>query len=244
VEFRAYAATLLRHWALILALAILAALAAYAYSARAPRVYRATAQLSVTPSVVDYFTGEAVRNLLNNYSARLRTRLFADQIAASTQPSLSADQVAGKVRAVAVPTEYRIAIEVDDADPGLAQNVANAAATAFVATIRAENEGKDKHDVAVSIMERADLPAAPVSPRPKRDALGAGILGALLGIGLAFLLEFWDDSVRGADEAAALFGWPILGTIPRPDSAAGKASHTTGWGRAPALIQERLRTGR
>jgi capsular polysaccharide biosynthesis protein len=244
VEFRAYASTLIRHWAIILALAILAALAAYGYSARAPRVYRATAQLSVTPSIVDYFTGEAVRNLLNNYSLRLRSRLFAEQIAASAQPALPVEQVAGKVQAVASPSEYRIAIQVDDPDPALAQRIANAAANAFVATIRAENEGKDKHDVAVSVMERADLPGAPVSPRPKRDALGAGVLGALIGVGVAFLLEFWDDSVRGVDEAAGLFGWPVLGTIPEAPPVGRVPRGTLGLGRAPARLQHRFRPGR
>ncbi len=244
MEFRAYAGTLARHWVVIVALAALAALAAYGYSLRAPRVYRATAQLSVTPSVVEYFTGEAVRGLLNNYSARLRSRLFAEQIAANVSPPLPAEQVAGKVRAVAAPSEYRIAIEVDDADPALAQRLANAAANTFVATIRAENEGREKRDVTVTLLERADYPAAPVSPRPKRDALGAAVLGGLIGVALAFLLEFWDDSVKSADEAADLLGWPVLGTIPVDRSTGRGAAAPVGLRRAPALLQQIMRAGR
>jgi capsular polysaccharide biosynthesis protein len=123
--------------------------------------------------------------------------------------------LAGKVKAVAAPSEYRIAIEVDDADPVRAQAIANAAADAFVQQIRAENEGKEKRDISIAVLERADLPGAPFAPRPKRDAAGAAVAGALIGLALAFLLEFWDDSVKTAAEAATLLDLPVLGTIPR-----------------------------
>jgi capsular polysaccharide biosynthesis protein len=239
VEFRAYARTLLRFWALILALAALAALAAFGYSLRAPRIYRATAQLSVTPSVIEFFTGEAVQRLLSNYSLRLRSRLFAAQLADSARPALKPEQVAGKIRAVAAPSDYRIDIEVDDADPAVAQQVANAAATAFVGQIRDENAGKDRHDIAIDILEYADQPASPVSPRPKRDALGAGILGGLIGVGLAFLLEYWDDSVKSAEEASTLLGLPVLGAIPGTDGRRGVAALLRAFRAPPAPAMNR-----
>jgi capsular polysaccharide biosynthesis protein len=215
LEYRAYARVVLKRWLLIVVLAALAAGAAFAYAARAPRIYRATAQLSVTPSIVDYFTGEAIQRLLSNYSQVLRSKLFAAQYGPRLSPPASADALAGKVKAVAAPSEYRIAIEVDDPDPARAQQIANAAADAFVAKLRAENEGKEKRDVAVDVLERADAPGAPVSPRPKRDALGAAVLGAGIGVVTAFLLEFWDDSIKSAAEAAAVLQLPVLGTIPR-----------------------------
>ena len=215
MEYRTYARILWRRWPLIAALALLAAAAAYGRGLQSPRLYRATAQLSVTPSVVEFFTGEAVQRLLNNYALRLKSRPFAEVLAARLQPPATAGEVIGKVRAVAAPPEYRIAIEVDDIDPARAQQIANAAAAAFVDQIRAEIAGKERHDISIDILERADLPEAPISPRPKRDSLGAAILGGLIGGALAFLLEFWDNTVRSAAEAASLFDLPVLGAIPR-----------------------------
>lgn len=214
MEYTAYARTVLRRWPLVLGLMLLAGLTAYTYGARAPRVYRATAQLSVTPSVVEFFTGEAIQRLLSNYSLQLRSRIFAAEVAPRLQPPATVDQVAGKVRAVAAPAEYRIAIEVDDGDPVRAQQIANAAAAAFVDRIRAENAGREKRDIAIDVLEWAEVPATPVSPRPRRDAFGAAILGAVIGIALAFVLEWWDDTFTTADEAAAALGMPLLGAIP------------------------------
>src|SRR5688500_7208428 len=215
MELRHYAHALLRRWPLIFLFAILAAGGAFAYSAQAPRVYRATAQLSVTPSIVDFFTGEAVQRLLNNYALRLRTHTFAAEFA--PRANATADEVAGKVRAVAAPNEFRISIEVDDADALRAQRIANAAAFGFVEKLRSETaarEKQDRQDVYVEVLEPAGLPAAPFSPRPRRDALGGALVGILLAGALALLLEAWDDSVRDADEAHQLLGLPVLAAIP------------------------------
>jgi succinoglycan biosynthesis transport protein ExoP len=195
VELRAYARTLLRRWWLPVGFAVLAAAVAYAVAAQAAPTYRATAQLSVLPSVVDFFTGEAVQRLLNNYSLQLKSRAFAGLVAeqlgapgGATSPQ--ADQVFGKIKAVASPSEYRIAIEVDDPDPQRARDVANAAARAFVEKIRAENAGRERRDIEVQVLDLASTPGSPVSPRPLRSALGAVVLGAAVGVGAAFLLEY------------------------------------------------------
>lgn len=217
MEFRSYVRVLRRRWLVIAICAVLAAGTAYAYAAPAPRIYRATAHLSVTPSVVDFFTGEAVQRLLNNYALQLRSRAFASDVARWLPAS--AGNVAGKIRAVAAPAEYRIGIEVDDTDPQVAQMIANAAADAFVARIRADIAGKERHDIAIDILDHAEVPGSPVSPRPKRDALGAGIAGAMIGAAAALLLEFLDDTIKTADEAASLLGLPVLGTLPRVTKA-------------------------
>jgi capsular polysaccharide biosynthesis protein len=215
MELRHYAHALLKRWPLIALFAVLAAGGAFAYSSQAPRVYRATAQLSVTPSIVDFFTGEAVQRLLNNYALRLRSHTFAAELA--PRAGATADEVSGKVRAIAAPSDFRISIEVDDADPVRAQRIANAAAFGFVEKLRAETaarEKQDRQDVYVEVLEPAGLPAAPFSPRPRRDALGGALVGVLLAGALALLLEAWDDSVRDVAEAHSLLGLPILAAIP------------------------------
>jgi len=236
MEYRLYARIILRRWLLIVALAVVAAAAAFGYASRAPRIYRAMAQLSVTPSIIEYFTGEAVQRLMSNYALQLGSKLFAAQIGERLQPAETADQLAGKVHAIAVPSEYRIAIQVDDPDPQRAQAIANAAASAFVDKIQREAAGRDRYDITVQPLEWADLPATPISPRPKRDALGAGVLGAVIGVALAFLLEFWDDTYKSAEEAANALGLPVLGAIPRLLPAAPVARERQRVARVPVAV--------
>ncbi len=59
----------------------------------------------------------------------------------------------------------------------------------------------------------------PVSPQPVRDGLIAALAGLILGIGIAFLLEFIDDRIRTKDDLErAVPDLPVVGVIPElPD---------------------------
>ncbi len=64
------------------------------------------------------------------------------------------EELAGKVRAVAAPNEFRISVEVDDADPRRAQQIANAAAYSWVEKVRAEaasRPNQEKQDIYLEV---------------------------------------------------------------------------------------------
>lgn len=64
------------------------------------------------------------------------------------------------------------------------------------------------------IVGRASVPDAPSSPKPKRDAAIALVVGALLGLGLAFLLNVLDRRVKSIEDFERLYGFPALTSIP------------------------------
>jgi capsular exopolysaccharide synthesis family protein len=66
----------------------------------------------------------------------------------------------------------------------------------------------------VRIIERALVPSSPVNPQNMQSLFLAAIIGLALGIGIIFLLDFMDDSIRYPEEAARILGAPFLGLIP------------------------------
>lgn len=64
----------------------------------------------------------------------------------------------------------------------------------------------------ISIQDPAEKPIEPVRPKKRLNVLLSIILGALGGIGLAFFLEYLDDTVKSGDDLQAL-GWPLIGSI-------------------------------
>ena len=69
----------------------------------------------------------------------------------------------------------------------------------------------------------AAVPTSPVAPQPVRTGVLALLFGLVLGLGLAFLREFLDDSVKSKDDFERVApGIPVLGLIPVVSAWRGK----------------------
>ncbi len=68
------------------------------------------------------------------------------------------------------------------------------------------------------ILAAAATPSTPVSPKPILNAMVAVVVGVLVGVGLAFLLEYLNESVETKEELERVLKTvPVLGTIPMVD---------------------------
>ncbi|HBE16791.1 MAG TPA: lipopolysaccharide biosynthesis protein [Cyanobacteria bacterium UBA11149] len=64
------------------------------------------------------------------------------------------------------------------------------------------------------IVEAAAVPEKPTSSKKKLIAAGGVVVGGLLGIAVAFLVDLIDHSVKNVKEAKELFGYTLLGVVP------------------------------
>jgi capsular exopolysaccharide synthesis family protein len=64
------------------------------------------------------------------------------------------------------------------------------------------------------IVDRANPPSVPIEPNIPRNLMFALVLGLASGVGLAFLLEGLDSTVRTTEQAQMISGLPSLGMIP------------------------------
>lgn len=67
----------------------------------------------------------------------------------------------------------------------------------------------------ISIVDRANVPGAPYSPRLLLNVLGGLAAGLILGLGYAFGKEFVDDKIETPDDLEQKLGLRPLGVIPR-----------------------------
>jgi receptor protein-tyrosine kinase len=66
----------------------------------------------------------------------------------------------------------------------------------------------------------AAVPGSPSSPRVKRNTALGFVLGLLLGLGVAFLLERLDRRMKDVDELSSAYGLPLLAAVPQSRSYA------------------------
>ena len=66
----------------------------------------------------------------------------------------------------------------------------------------------------VSVVERASVPTAPISPNPTRS-IALGLLGGIAaGLGIIFGLNALDRSIKTVDQAETTVGLPVLAAVP------------------------------
>ena len=66
----------------------------------------------------------------------------------------------------------------------------------------------------VQVMDRAEVPGAPFSPNTRREWLTAILAGLLVAVGLAFGIEYLDDTVKTPEDVAKQLKLPLLGLVP------------------------------
>lgn len=71
----------------------------------------------------------------------------------------------------------------------------------------------------ISIVDNADVPAKPVSPKLILNLAGATLLGFMLAAATVFIREKFDDAVRSPDDVQTKLDLPLLNTIPLIDNA-------------------------
>jgi tyrosine-protein kinase len=70
----------------------------------------------------------------------------------------------------------------------------------------------------VQIAQAASVPTSPSSPKVSRNTVLGALLGLLLGLGIAFLLERMDRRIREPKDLESIYDLPLLGVV--PESAA------------------------
>jgi polysaccharide biosynthesis transport protein len=66
----------------------------------------------------------------------------------------------------------------------------------------------------VRVVAEAVVPEHPVGPSKKKIVAAGGILGTLLGIAVAFLLDIRDNTIKNTKEAEEILPYPLQGVIP------------------------------
>ncbi len=130
-------------------------------------------------------------------------------------------------------------VTASDPSPKRAQSIANSYASLFVQYApRLTPQTK----ASVTLADAAPLSTSPVRPRPNLYALAAALVGAMLGVWLAFLRDRFDVRVRTVNELTQHTALPILATLPvRDATSAGHFAESIRMLRTTLLVDQARR---
>ena len=81
------------------------------------------------------------------------------------------------------------------------------------ASMKTESITEQSQSVDIWVVKKADIPGAPSSPNKRRNLMLGVIFGLLGGVGLAFLVEYLDNTIKSEKELERKFGITVLGSI-------------------------------
>jgi capsular polysaccharide biosynthesis protein len=204
-----------RLWVLVLVMVLLTGAAVGLSLAQQPRYEASVTILVGQDSGISKNPADAagLQQLTQTLAQAVNSRPVTEAVAERLRaPDLSAGSISENLTAEQVPDTQFIRVSYQDTDPQRARVVANTIGSEF--STQVERISADASAITATVWERAVTPTEPVSPKPIRNGVLAMVAGLILGLALAFLVEYLDGSWRSPEEAEGLLGVPTFGVIP------------------------------
>jgi len=179
-------------------------------------VYKSSTQILVNQSKTDdsafYNTNEVQTNiqLIGTYSVILKSAAILNNVKNELGLDISVSQLNSKISVESAQNSQIMTVSVTDSDPAVALQIANKTAEVFQKEI---SEIMNVDNVTVLPLANDQENQAPISPNPPLNIVISAAIGLLIGIGLAFLLEYLDNTVKSEQDIERLLEIPVLGAI-------------------------------
>lgn len=208
-----------RSWVIIVISTLAGLILGLGLSLATTPVYQAQAQLFVSVQSADevysaYSGGLFVQERVTSYVDIVDSPGVLEDVIDELALDVTVNELAGQVSANAPRGTVLLNVVGTSTDPALAAEIANTAAEALGRQIvRLETTESGAKPVRAQLIKPADEPTAPVTPRTQLNMALGGLLGLMVGVGVAVLRHTLDTTVKTSDDVEAASGSTSLGTV-------------------------------
>lgn len=178
-------------------------------------MYQATTQILVNQQSAQQqqvTTSEIQTNLqlINTYSEIIKSPAILDIVNEQLDLNMTATELASKISVANANNSQIVSVSVQDEKHAVATDIVNTIATVFQEEI-ADLMNVDNVNILSPAMHSEE--PSPVSPNKVLNMAIAAVLGLMIGVGLAFLLEYLDTTVKTEKDIEELLGLPVIGLV-------------------------------
>ncbi|GAA2511534.1 polysaccharide biosynthesis tyrosine autokinase [Pilimelia columellifera] len=219
-----------KRWWLVLGMVAIGLGAAAAVNARTTPTYATSVTFFITTpnSGINevYQGGLFSQQRVKSYTSLLTSDRLTAAMARRADTGLTPDQIRVRIDASPTPETVLLNATVTDESVDRSRQLAGLLATEFKALVETLETPPDQKlsSVKVEVVAGPTTDPTPVSPRPVRNLLLAGLFGLLAGAGLSILREVLDTTVKTTESLTASAGAPVLAVVP-VDSGLKDAPH-------------------
>jgi receptor protein-tyrosine kinase len=211
---------------------VVAALVAGGVSLVLPPVYEAHVALLVRPAQPLATTDPNVANLTTDQISRTYATLMTErpllvQVSNQLGITIRPEDLAKEIIVTPQPNTQILDVAVKDTNPALARDLANQLVAALIAEVKGfqsqetqtpnSRTGDDLVPVSPAV-----LPDRPVSPNVPVNVAIAFVAGLLVALGIVFLLDYLDQSIKSDEELTEGVGLIAVGHVAFVQAGQGK----------------------
>ncbi|WP_243821138.1 YveK family protein [Bacillus thuringiensis] len=182
-------------------------------------IYQSSTQILVNQkkqegSAIQFNEVQTNIQLTNTYKVIIKSPVILDQVKEKLDLNITVQELNKKIEVANEKDSQVVALTAQDKDPKLARDIANTTAEVFQSEV-AKIMSVDN----VTVLSKAEVAEnqSPIKPRPMLNVAIVFVIGLMASIGLAFLLEYLDNTVKKEEDVESLLGLPVLGIVARMD---------------------------
>lgn len=166
-----------------------------------------TASANTTNSQLNDLT--MYQKSVKTYTVLATSRTVAEDIIKKLNLDMNINDLISMISATSNADTEFITLTVTSKDPALAVNVANQLAKSLK-TVSKTIKNQDL----VNLVDQAVFPTSPDSPKPLLNTAIGFFLGLMVSVGLVFLLEYLDNTIKSPEDIEKYLGLSVIGSIP------------------------------
>lgn len=187
-----------RFW-IVLVLTVLTATAGYFYNQ-----YTSVPLYETSTRIIVGTEDQDMKTLM----VMIKDPIIMEKVKNEIKSSSSAESIANRITVEQVDESRVVRISVTDTNPDSAVAIANATAKNYKSEIVKLLDFKE-----VQLLSKAKVNPFPINDTENKIVIAAAVFGIIAGIGLIFLLDSLDGTVRRESDVEAILGVPVIGNV-------------------------------
>lgn len=180
-------------------------------------VYQASTQILVNQKTNDQPVLDANQirtnvEMINTYSVIIKSPSILDKVVEEYDLQQTADALTNKITVNSEQNAQVFNLTVQDEDPAQAVKLANAISDTFSKEVPNIMNVDNVKVLSPAVLKENP---SPIKPKPLLNIAIALVVGLMAGVGIAFLLEYLDNTIKTEEDIQNVLQLPVLGVIPK-----------------------------
>ncbi|KKI93271.1 capsular biosynthesis protein [Bacillus sp. SA1-12] len=178
-------------------------------------IYQSSTQILVNQSkneeqAYNYNEVQTNLQLINTYNVIIKSPAILDKVIQQEKLDLTSGELNELVTVSSEQNSQVVNIAVQNEDPQQAAAIANSIANTFQTEV---SKIMNVDNVTILTQAQNGEDPSPIKPKPALNMAIALVVGLMVGVGVAFLLEYLDNTIKTEQDIENQLGLPVLGAI-------------------------------